>query len=160
MPRSKGVYPITRGGVAQTFRTRGGSSKKPGKRRVIRREVRPPWDYAPLLGYPRIGYNSHGYWAPFREIRETEIEERGNTELVSVADEIPGDWKAIWICVDPRRALKYLDKYFNDYSVEEGPLTEEMREDIEYSLVRIDIEPTDFIAAEDGDGGYLLVRPA
>jgi len=55
-----------------------------------------------------------------------------------VADKIPDDWRAIWICVDPRRALKYFEKYFGDYSVETGPLTEELREDIEYSLVPLD----------------------
>ena len=146
------------------FYKKGGKTRpitraKARKTRVVRREVRPSWDISSSLGHPRVGYSSHGNWTTFGNIKELEIEERDNSELVPVADKIPDDWWALWICLNPREALRYTDEYFNNWDVVKAPLTKKLREDIEFYLAAIDILPTDYIVADDGDDGYLLIRP-
>jgi hypothetical protein len=104
----------------------------------------------------RVGYNSHGAWSTLEEIRCEEVE-RGN--YFHKLD-YPPDTLAMWICLTPRKALRYvaLAERWDHLNDETQPLTcaeEEMLE----CVAEIPLEPTDMIVHDDGDEGYLVLRP-
>jgi len=104
----------------------------------------------------RVGYNSHGAWSTIEEIRCEEVE-RGN--YFPKLDYPPGT-PAMWICLTPRKALRYvaLAERWDHLDDETQPLTCEEEEMLE-SIVEIPLKPTDIIVHDDGDEGYLVLRP-
>lgn len=83
-----------------------------------------------------IGYNSHGHWAPTKEIYHIE-EERGN-KIDPLLLEY--GYEAIWICRRQEDAVRYLD----------GPL-EELHEISLDNALHLE-------SLDDGDGGELWMR--
>jgi len=104
----------------------------------------------------RVGYNSHGAWSTLAEIRCEEVE-RGNyfPKL-----DYPPDTLAMWICLTPRKALRYvaLAERWDHLNDETQPLTCEEEEMLE-CVAEVPLEPTDIIVHDDGDEGYLVLRP-
>ena len=105
----------------------------------------------------RVGYNSHGVWSTLGDIRYEEIE-RGN--YFPKLDCPPGT-SAMWICLTPRKTLRYvaLADRWNHLNDETQPLTNEEEKMLE-SVTEIPLKPTDTIVHDDGDEGYLVLRPA
>ena len=103
-----------------------------------------------------VGYNSHGRWSTLGNIREVEVEDRGNPFPKT---KHPADTPAIWICFEKRDALRYatLADRWEDITAGKS-LTAEER-DIMHDLVSVKLRPSDKIITDDGEGGYLLIRP-
>jgi hypothetical protein len=103
----------------------------------------------------RVGYNSQGAWSTLEEIRCEEVE-RGNyfPKL-----DYPPDTLAMWICLTPRKALRYvaLAERWDHLSDETQPLTSEEEEMLE-CVTKIPLIPTNVIVHDDGDEGYLVLR--
>ena len=117
--------------------------------RNLRSQLKPPKN--------RVGYNSHGVWSTLGDIRCEEIE---RSNYFTKLDYPPGT-PAMWICLTPRKALRYVAladrwNYLND---ETQPLTSEEEKMLE-SVTEIPLKPTDTIVHDDGDEGYLVLRPA
>jgi len=117
--------------------------------RNLRSQLKPPKN--------RVGYNSHGVWSTLGDIRCEEIE---RSNYFPKLDYPPGT-PAMWICLTPRKALRYVAladrwNYLND---ETQPLTSEEEKMLE-SVAEIPLKPTDTIVHDDGDEGYLVLRPA
>jgi hypothetical protein len=114
----------------------------------------------PDPGIPRfsVGYNSRGDWSTLDEIRELELD-RGNgfPDLPGC----PGDTPAIWVTRTPREALRYAENASEWDRIDAGgPLTDEERDTMDGIAANpIAIRPTDLLAVDDGDGGYLVLRP-
>jgi len=104
----------------------------------------------------RVGYNSHGAWSTLEEIRCQEVE-RGN--YLPKLD-YPPDTLAMWFCLTPRKALRYvaLAEKWDHLSDETQLLTSEEEEMLE-CVTKIPLKPTDIIVRDDGDEGYLVLRP-
>jgi hypothetical protein len=104
----------------------------------------------------RVGYNSHGAWSTLEEIRCEEVE-RGN--YFPKLDYPPGTL-AMWICLTSRKALRYvaLAERWDHLNDETQPLTCEEEEMLE-CVAEIPLEPTDITVHDDGDEGYLVLRP-
>jgi hypothetical protein len=103
-----------------------------------------------------IGYSSHGEWSTLSEVRKLE-QERGNRfPRLNYPDDTP----AIWLCLNRRKALRYLmdASEWDRIDDESQPLTQEekllMRE-----MATVKVLPTDIVAFTDGDDGYLILRP-
>ena len=102
------------------------------------------------------GYNSHGHWATLKDMQETELE-RGNP--FPSTNHNPNT-PAIWITFSKRDALRYAVLADRWDDIGEGkPLTEDEKDILKYGLEKISLKKTDKIITEDGDGGYLLIRP-
>lgn len=112
---------------------------------------------------PRIprfdrGYNNHGSWSTLGEIRELEVERENEfPDLPGCPDETP----AIWVTRDPRKALRYAESASEWDRIDGGGrLTREERETLRgIAASPIEILPTDVLAEDDGDDGYLVLRP-
>jgi hypothetical protein len=105
------------------------------------------------------GYNSHGDWSTLAEIRELELERENDfPELPGCPDDTP----AMWVTRTPRQAVRYgLSASRWEDITAGGPLTEEERAEMEAIASRpIELLPTDRIVVDDGDDGYLVLRPA
>lgn len=104
-----------------------------------------------------VGYNSHGYWSTLGNIREVEVEERGNPFPKTA---YPNATPAIWICFEKRNTLRYVTLADRWEDITAGkPLTSEER-DIMRDLISIRLRSSDKIITDDGEGGYLLLRPS
>jgi hypothetical protein len=103
-----------------------------------------------------VGYNSHGTWSTLGEIRCEEVE-RGN---YLPKRDYPPDTLAMWMCLTPRKALRYiaLAERWDHLNDETQPLTSEEEKMLE-CVAKIPLEPTDVIVYDDGDEGYLVLRP-
>lgn len=101
-----------------------------------------------------IGYNSHGRWSTLRELKEIE-QERGNPFPKT---KLPRSAPAIWINFDKKKTLRYLVSADEWDRIDAGKLTREHREMMQ-DITTIHLRPTDRILFDDGDEGYLLVRP-
>jgi hypothetical protein len=114
---------------------------------------------SPVLPDParlKFGYNSHGGWSTLGAI-EMEERDRGNDFPVL---NYSADTPAIWICLTSRKALRYLAlaESWEHLDDENEPLTRGEREMIK-EVTKIKLEPTDRTVFDDGDDGYLLLRP-
>ena len=54
-----------------------------------------------------IGFSTCGYWAPVQDLKEIEIEDRGNPWFDDSNLDIE-DTEAIWVVLDPKNAPQYL----------------------------------------------------
>jgi hypothetical protein len=102
----------------------------------------------------KVGYNSHGRWSTLGEIRELEVGDRGNQFPQNV--QFPDDTPAIWITVNPRKAARYVLTADKWDSIDAGA---HIDPEVIRDLYQIEIQSNDRIINEDGDGGFLLVRP-
>ncbi|MDD5068804.1 MAG: hypothetical protein PHN89_04370, partial [Candidatus Pacebacteria bacterium] len=95
----------------------------------------------------KIGYNTHGYWAPSKEIYEIE-KERGN-----VIDKqlLKSGHEAIWVTEKPEDAARY-NRLADDW-------WDEATQDEIDALEKIDLTGAIHIESmDDGDGGELWIR--
>jgi len=126
-----------------------------------RRSFKPRYKFPQIKGRKptfRVGYNSHGGWSTLGEIRAIELD-RGN-DFPKGLSRFPDDTPAIWVCPTCRKALRYVVEASDWEHVDDEaePLTaseSEMLRDIS----AIPMRQTDIIAHDDGDEGYLLLRP-
>jgi len=100
------------------------------------------------------GYNSHGRWSTLKELKEIE-QERGNP---FPRTKLPGDTPAIWINFDKKKTLRYMISADEWDDIEAGKLTRKQKEMLK-DIHSIPLRPTDKILFDDGDEGYLLIRP-
>ena len=103
-------------------------------------------------------YSSHGEWSTLGEVRIVEVEERGN-EFPDLSA-YPNITPAIWVCRTKRKALRYFAlaedwDLINDTS---KPLPKRLRNLLK-EIAKIPLKPSDIIACDDGDEGYLILRP-
>lgn len=103
-----------------------------------------------------VGYNSHGFWSTLGDIRRDE-RERGNP---FPRIKYPPSTKAIWITFKKRNALRYALSADRWDDIDAGkPLTDDEKIVMREEIKSIILKKTDKIITDDGDGGYLLVRP-
>ena len=99
-----------------------------------------------------VGFSTHGCWASLSELKEIEVEDRGNpwfNDQGLVLESLEG----IWVTLDPPKAIRYL---FLGADLE----SEEYRkalEEPEAHLFRVDLGGA-IEVLEDGDGGFLYIR--
>ena len=98
------------------------------------------------------GYSTHGYWAPLKELKEIEVEDRGNPWFDDTRVDLEG-MEGIWITLDPRDAIKYL---FIASELESEGYQEAIRYPEKY-LIKVDLTGA-IPDLEDGDGGTLYIR--
>lgn len=110
----------------------------------------------------QVGYSSHGYFAPFREIMELEIDERENYPFIEMDEEDIAkyaDCPAIWVTREPINAFRYAiaaDEW------EESDAVLQAR----YPNWRQEIEEIDcsdlyeVVESDDGDDGVLVIQLA
>ncbi len=125
----------------------------PGPQRTVRYPIR-----VGAVGFPSIAYNSHGSWSTVGEIRALEI---GRDNVHDYLDGFADNLSAIWVTRTPREALGYLELAENWDRLHD--LSKPLRKSdlsLMKEISRVNILPTDVIATEDGDGGFLIVRKA
>ncbi len=89
-----------------------------------------------------IGFSTCGYWAPIQDLKEIEIEDRGNPWFDDSNLDLE-DTEAIWVVLDPQKAPQYL-------SFTVGSETDEY-------LYAIDLTGATPVL-EDEDGRVLYIR--
>ncbi len=114
-------------------------------------------------------YNSHGSWSTFAEIRELEVDERGNLPREEYDEwqekyNIKDNDEAIWVTTNKKQAYAYMlpADYFEEvhnmnYRQIKRILRKEGYDD--FDVVEIS-EKDGFIIpeSEDGDNGFIFVR--
>ena len=63
------------------------------------------------------GYSTHGCWAPLRDLKEIEIEDRGNPWFDDNGLDLE-KLEAIWVVLDPQKAPEYLSFTIGDETEE------------------------------------------
>jgi len=99
-----------------------------------------------------VGFSTHGCWASLAEIRELEVEDRGNPWFDDEGLDLES-MEGIWVTLDPQKALWYL------FSAEAFG-SEEYRKALgnpELHLFRVDLTGASDVL-KDGDGGVLYIR--
>jgi len=99
-------------------------------------------------------YNSHGGWSTLGKIRAEEEERENYFPKVNLPPSTP----AIWVCQTRELALRYLALAERWDDIAAGRLTSEDKELLS-EIQEIPVYPNDRIVHDDGDEGYLLVRP-
>ena len=98
------------------------------------------------------GYSTHGNWAPLTELKQIEVEDRGNPwfddSLISM-DSMEG----IWVTKNPKQAIPYL---FTADELESEEYREALKHPQKY-LFKVDLAGA-IPVLEDGDGGTLFIR--
>ena len=98
------------------------------------------------------GYSTHGYWAPLKELKEIEVEDRGNPWFDDTGLDVEST-EGIWVTLDPRDAIKYL---FMASELESEDYHEALRYPEKY-LIEVDLTGA-IPVLEDSDGGTLYIR--
>ena len=98
------------------------------------------------------GYSTHGYWAPLKELKEIEVEDRGNLWFDDTEVNLEG-MEGIWVTLDSRDAIKYL---FMASELESEGYQEALRYPEKY-LIKVDLTGAMPVLG-DGDGGTLFIR--
>ena len=98
------------------------------------------------------GFSTHGQWAPLKELKEIEVEDRGNPWFED--DHINLDsMEGIWVTEDPKDAIPYL---FMASELESEKYQEALKHPEKY-LIKVDLNGA-LPVLEDGDGGTLYIR--
>ena len=98
-------------------------------------------------------FNSHGAWVSVAEIRELEVEERGNEfNVPEMFDACP----CIWVALDPITAYEYYIPADRDYYYHSLPLYTKLSIAEEH-VTCFPMEVHYALFNYDGDGGFLLV---
>jgi len=99
-----------------------------------------------------VGYSTHGCWAPLSELKEIEVEDRGNPWFHDEGLDLES-MEGIWVTSDPQKALWYLFPA-EDFESEEY---RKALENPETHLFQVDLTGA-IEVLEDGDGGFLYIR--
>jgi hypothetical protein len=99
-----------------------------------------------------LGYSTHGYWAPLKELKEIEVEDRGNDWFDDSKIDIEST-EGIWITEDPKDAIQYL---FLGSELESEEYQEALKHPEKY-LIKVDLNGA-IPVLQDGDGGFLYIR--
>jgi len=98
------------------------------------------------------GFSTHGYWAPLKELKEIEVEDRGNPWFDDTQIDIE-TMEGIWVTSDPKDAREYL---FLGEELESEEYQEALKNPEKY-LVKVNLSGA-VPVLEDGDGGTLYIR--
>lgn len=99
-----------------------------------------------------LGYSTHGHWAPLKELKELEVEDRGNPWFDDTHIDLEST-EGIWITPDPKDAIQYL---FLAEDLESEDYKEALKHPKKY-LIKVDLNWA-IPVLEDGDGGTLYIR--
>ena len=99
-----------------------------------------------------VGYSTHGHWVSLKELKEIEVEDRGNPWFEDAQVDLDG-MEGIWVALVPRDAIKYL---FTASELESGEYQEAFKDPDKY-LFKVDLDGA-IPVLEDGDGGTLYIR--
>ena len=99
-----------------------------------------------------FGFSTHGRWAALPEIKELEVEDRGNPWFDDDGLDLES-WEGIWVALDPKKALWYLFQA-EDFGSEKY---RKALKDPEAHLFRVDLSGA-IEVLKDGDGGFLYIR--
>ena len=99
-----------------------------------------------------IGFSTHGHWARLKDLKELEVEDRGNPWFEDIWVD-PEGTEGIWVAIDPRDAVRYL---FMASELESEEFREALKHPEKY-LIKVDLTGADPVL-EDGDGGTLYIR--
>jgi len=106
----------------------------------------------------KAGYSSHGDWSTLGEVRIVEVEERGNDfpDISAYPDSTP----VIWVCRTKRKALRYL-ALAEDWGLinDTSELLPKRLRNLLIEITKVLLHPSDIIACDDRDEGYLILRP-
>ena len=98
------------------------------------------------------GYSTHGYWAPLKELKELEVEDRGNGWFDDIGIDLEST-EGIWVTRNPKDAIRYL---FMASEMESEEYREALQHPKKY-LANVDLSGA-ISVLEDGDGGALYIR--
>jgi hypothetical protein len=99
-----------------------------------------------------LGYSTQGYWAPLKELKEIEVEDRGNDWFDDSKIDLEST-EGIWVTKDPKDAIQYL---FIASELESEEYQEALKHPEKF-LIQVDL--TEAVPVlEDGDGGTLYIR--
>jgi len=98
------------------------------------------------------GYSTHGHWAPLKELKELEVEDRGNAWFEDSGIDLEA-MEGIWVALTPEDAIQYL---FMASELESREYREALRHPKKY-LVEVDLKGAIPVFG-DGDGGTLYIR--
>jgi hypothetical protein len=99
-----------------------------------------------------IGYSTHGHWAPLKELKEIEVEDRGNDWFDDTKIDLEST-EGIWVTKDPKDAIPYL---FMASELESEEYQEALKHPKKY-LIKVNLDGA-IPVLEDGDGGTLYIR--
>lgn len=98
------------------------------------------------------GYSTHGHWASLKELKEIEVEDRGNAWFEDNPIDLES-MEGIWVTLDPKDAISYL---FMGSELESEEYQEALKHPEKY-LIKVDLNGA-LPVLEDGDGGTLYIR--
>ena len=98
------------------------------------------------------GFSTHGYWASLKELKEIEVEDRGNPWFEDNNIELDS-MEGIWVTLNPKDAVQYL---FLAEDLESEEYQEALKHPGKY-LFKVDLRGS-IPVLEDGDGGTLYIR--
>ena len=99
-----------------------------------------------------MGFSTHGYWAALKELKEIEVEDRGNPWFDDTRLDLEST-EGIWVAIDPKDAINYL---FMASELESEEHQEALKHPEKY-LIKVDLTGA-IPVLEDGDGGTLYIR--
>jgi hypothetical protein len=99
-----------------------------------------------------IGYSTHGHWASLKELKEIEVEDRGNLWFEDIDVDLES-MEGIWVALVPGDAIRYL---FMASEIESEEYQEALKHPEKY-LIKVDLLGA-VPVLEDGDGGTLYIR--
>ena len=99
-----------------------------------------------------LGYSTNGHWASFKELKELEVEDRGNPWFEDTWVD-PEGTEGIWVAIDPRDAVRYL---FMASELESEEYQEAFKHPEKY-LCEVNLTGA-LPVHQDGDGGVLYIR--
>jgi len=99
-----------------------------------------------------IGYSTHGHWAPLKELKEIEVEDRGNPWFEDIEVDLES-MEGIWVALVPGDAIRYL---FMSSEIESEDYQEALRYPEKY-LIEVNLDRAIPVLG-DGDGGTLYIR--
>ncbi len=98
------------------------------------------------------GFSTHGNWAPLKELKEIEVEDRGNSWFEDNHINLES-MEGIWVTDDPKDAIQYL---FMASELASEECQEALKHPEKY-LIKVDLTGA-IPVLEDGDGGHLYIR--
>jgi hypothetical protein len=99
-----------------------------------------------------VGYSTHGCWAPLSELKEIEVQDRGNQWFEDNHIDLDS-MEGIWVTLEPPKAIPYL---FPGEEFESQDYQEALKNP-EAHLFQVDLTGA-ISVLEDGDGGVLYIR--
>ena len=98
------------------------------------------------------GYSTHGHWALLKELKEIEVEDRGNPWFDDSSLDL-NHMEGIWVTKDPKEAVPYL---FTADEFESEEYQEALKHPQKY-LFKVELTGA-IPVLEDGDSGILFIR--